>query len=102
MRTWSSTFRGALGTFLYDTYGWDIFSLNFSEDYANMFKGLRVDSGDNYAELDKIVASGCDKTTSRPLFLSHSGICNASLKRRTTSGRPVYLPASSLSLQVSL
>lgn len=55
MRTWSHTYRGALGTFLYDTYGWHIFSLNFSEDYANMFKGLRVDSGDNFEQLDRIV-----------------------------------------------
>ena len=55
METWAKTFRGALGTFLYDTYGWQIFSLNFSEDYANMFKGLRVDSGDNYKELDLII-----------------------------------------------
>lgn len=55
MKTWSSTYRGALGTFLYDTYGWRIFSLNFSEDYANMFKGLRVDSGDNFEQLDLIV-----------------------------------------------
>ena len=55
MKTWAHTYRGALGTFLYDTYGWRIFSLNFSEDYANMFKGLRVDSGDNYKELDLIV-----------------------------------------------
>ena len=54
MRIWSHTYRGALGTFLYDTYGWRIFSLNFSEDYANMFKGLRVDSGDNFKELDLI------------------------------------------------
>lgn len=55
MKTWANTYRGALGTFLYDTYGWRIFSLNFSEDYANMFKGLRVDSGDNFKELDLIV-----------------------------------------------
>lgn len=55
MKTWASTYRGALGTFLYDTYGWRIFSLNFSEDYANMFKGLRVDSGDNFKELDRIM-----------------------------------------------
>ena len=55
MKTWASTYRGALGTFLYDTYGWRIFSLNFSEDFANMFKGLRVDSGDNYWQLDLIV-----------------------------------------------
>ncbi len=56
MKAWSSTYRGALGTFLYDTYGWDIFSLNFSEDYANMFRGLRVDSGDNRRELERITA----------------------------------------------
>ena len=55
MKTWANTYRGALGTFLYDTYGWRIFSLNFSEDYANMFKGLRVDSGDNREQLDLIV-----------------------------------------------
>lgn len=55
MATWTRTFRGALGTFLYDTYGWRIFSLNFSEDFANMFKGLRVDSGDNLEQLQLIV-----------------------------------------------
>ena len=54
MEAWRATYRGALGTFLYDTYGWNIFSLNFSEDYANMFKGLRVDSGDNLDQLRKI------------------------------------------------
>ena len=59
MKTWANTFRGALGTFLYDTYGWRIFSLNFSEDYANLFKGLRVDSGDNRHELDLIVDKYC-------------------------------------------
>lgn len=56
MKTWGDTYRGSLGTFLYDTYGWRIFSLNFSEDYANMFKGLRVDSGDNFRELDLITS----------------------------------------------
>lgn len=55
MTKWSATYRGALGTFLYDTYGWRIFSLNFSEDFANMFKGLRVDSGNNREQLDLIV-----------------------------------------------
>ncbi len=55
MTKWSQTYRGALGTFLYDTYGWQIFSLNFSTDYANMFKGLRVDSGDNREQLDLII-----------------------------------------------
>ncbi|MBD5538937.1 MAG: nicotinate phosphoribosyltransferase [Desulfovibrio sp.] len=72
MKAWSSTYRGSLGTFLYDTFGWEIFSLNFSEDYANMFKGLRVDSGDNRAELDKIVAKyrslGIDPATRQVVF----------------------------------
>lgn len=72
MRAWSATYRGALGTFLYDTYGWNIFSLNFSEDFANMFKGLRVDSGDNYEELEKICAKyrslGIDPVTKQVVF----------------------------------
>ena len=55
MDYWRNTFRGALGTFLYDSFGWNIFSLNFSEDFANLFKGLRIDSGDNYEQLMKIV-----------------------------------------------
>lgn len=72
MQYWSSTYRGALGTFLYDTYGWEIFSLNFSEDYANMFKGLRVDSGDNYEQLEKIIRKykqlGIDPSTKQVIF----------------------------------
>ena len=72
MQAWSTTFRGALGTFLYDTYGWNIFSMNFSEDYANMFKGLRVDSGDNLGQLDLITAKyrslGIDPATKQVVF----------------------------------
>lgn len=72
MQAWAQTYRGALGTFLYDTYGWNIFSLNFSEDYANMFKGLRVDSGDNLEQLDKICAKykslGIDPRTRQVVF----------------------------------
>lgn len=55
MNAWRNTFRGALGTYLYDTFGWEIFSLNFSEDFANLFKGLRVDSGNEREQLQKIV-----------------------------------------------
>ena len=55
MEAWRNTFRGALGTYLYDSFGWNIFSLNFSEDFANLFKGLRIDSGDNREQLQLIV-----------------------------------------------
>ncbi len=72
MKMWTHTYRGALGTFLYDTYGWRIFSLNFSEDYANMFKGLRVDSGDNYEQLNLIIEKyrslGIDPRTKQVVF----------------------------------
>lgn len=72
MNSWRNTFRGALGTYLYDSFGWDIFSLNFSEDFANLFKGLRVDSGDNRAELQRIVEKyrslGIDPRTKQVIF----------------------------------
>lgn len=72
MNAWRHTFNGALGTYLYDSFGWDIFSLNFSEDFANLFKGLRVDSGDNRKELEKIVAKykslNIDSRTKQVIF----------------------------------
>ena len=72
MEAWRHTFRGALGTYLYDSFGWDIFSLNFSEDFANLVKGLRVDSGDNFEQLDKIVEKyqslGIDSHTKQVTF----------------------------------
>lgn len=72
MNMWRRTYRGALGTYLYDTYGWRIFSLNFSEDYACMFKGLRVDSGDNFEQLalieEKYRSLGIDPRTKQIIF----------------------------------
>lgn len=72
MKAWCNTFRGALGTFLYDSFGWNIFSLNFSEDFANLFKGLRVDSGDNFEQLDRITEKyrslGIDPKTKQVVF----------------------------------
>lgn len=72
MNAWRNTFRGALGTYLYDAFGWEIFSLNFSEDFANLFKGLRVDSGDNVEELQRIVQKykslGIDPKTKQVIF----------------------------------
>ena len=91
MKAWSGTYRGALGTFLYDTYGWRIFSLNFSEDYANMFKGLRVDSGDNYAQLDLIVEKyrslGIDPATKQVIFSNALDVDRAIDIQRHAAGR---------------
>lgn len=72
MNAWRNTFRGALGTYLYDSFGWDIFSMNFSEDFANLFKGLRIDSGDNRRQLEKIAdkyrSLGIDPRTKQVIF----------------------------------
>ena len=72
MDLWRNTYRGALGTFLYDTYGWEIFSLNFSEDFARLFKGLRIDSGDNMTQLkliaQKYTTFGIDPKTKQVIF----------------------------------
>ncbi|WP_290448447.1 nicotinate phosphoribosyltransferase [uncultured Muribaculum sp.] len=91
MEKWRSTYRGALGTFLYDTYGWRIFSLNFSEDYANMFKGLRVDSGDNFKELDRIVdkykSLGIDPCTKQVVFSNALNVDRALEIQRYAKGR---------------
>lgn len=91
MEVWSQTYRGALGTFLYDTYGWQIFSLNFSEDYANMFKGLRVDSGDNYAQLDLIVdkyrSLNIDPSTKQVVFSNALDVDRAIAIRQYAQGK---------------
>lgn len=91
MKVWASTYRGALGTFLYDTYGWRIFSLNFSEDYANMFKGLRVDSGDNYKELDLILdkyrSLKIDPSTKQIVFSNGLNVDEAIAIQRYATGK---------------
>ncbi len=91
MKTWARTYRGALGTFLYDTYGWRAFSLNFSEDYANMFKGLRVDSGDNRQQLDLILAKykslGIDSKTKQVVFSNALNTDTAIELQRYASGK---------------
>lgn len=91
MTKWAHTYRGALGTYLYDTYGWEIFSLNFSEDFANMFKGLRVDSGDNRQQLDMIVdkyrSLNIDPRTKQVIFSNGLDVDAAIAIQRYAAGR---------------
>ena len=91
MKVWAHTYRGALGTFLYDTYGWQIFSLNFSEDYANMFKGLRVDSGENHQQLDLIVEKyrslNIDPSTKQVVFSNGLNVDEAIELQRYAEGK---------------
>ena len=72
MVCWQHTYNGDLGVYLYDSYGFDIFSLNFSKQFANAFVGLRIDSGDNYEQLKKICNKykelGIDPKTKQVIF----------------------------------
>ncbi len=91
MNAWRNTFRGALGTYLYDSFGWDIFALNFSEDFANLFKGLRVDSGDNLEQLAKIEEKyqslGIDSRTKQVIFSNALSTDSAIALQQKVKGR---------------
>lgn len=55
MDKWQQVYDGALGIYLYDTFGFDVFQRDFTEKFANAFRGLRVDSGHNLGQYDRII-----------------------------------------------
>lgn len=54
MEKWSDVYDGNLGIFLYDAFGDDAFFKNVSSKHLKLFDGLRVDSGSNLEQLEKI------------------------------------------------
>lgn len=91
MDMWQKTFIGSLGIFLYDTYGFKAFSDNFSEHYARVFAGLRVDSGDNLEQLEKICAKykefAIDPTTKQVVFSNALDTDRAIALHKAVNGR---------------
>ncbi len=91
MDMWQKTFIGSLGIFLYDTYGFDAFSANFSEHFARVFAGLRVDSGDNLEQLEKICSKyrelGLDPSTKQVVFSNALSEQTAIQLHRAVAGR---------------
>lgn len=91
MDMWQKTFIGSLGIFLYDTYGFNAFSDNFSEHFARVFAGLRVDSGDNLEQLDKICAKyrelGLDPATKQVVFSNALSADTAIELHKNVNGR---------------
>ena len=55
MEEWNKTYNGNLGIYLYDTYGFNTFAKDFGLLPSRQFKGLRVDSGNNQEQLEKII-----------------------------------------------
>ena len=59
MDKWSKCFNGDVGIYLPDAFGHSIFFDNFSKRLAKTFDGLRIDSGDEKEETEKIIAKYC-------------------------------------------
>lgn len=91
MDMWQKTFIGSLGIFLYDTYGFEAFSDNFSEHFARVFAGLRVDSGNNLEQLDKICKKyadlGLDASTKQVVFSNALSEESAIALHKAVNGR---------------
>ena len=91
MDMWQKTFIGSLGIFLYDTYGFNAFADNFSEHFARVFAGLRVDSGDNLGQLDKICQKyqelGLDPSTKQVVFSNALDADSAIALHKAVNGR---------------
>lgn len=52
MELWTQTYKGDLGIALTDTFGIDSFLKDFDKKYAELFTGVRHDSGDPYKFVD--------------------------------------------------
>lgn len=55
MTKWSEVYDGDLGIFLPDCFGSKVFLSNFSKKMAKMFDGIRIDSGDEKEETEKMI-----------------------------------------------
>lgn len=72
MNKWSEVYDGNVGIFLYDCFGDDVFFNNLSKRMAMTFSGLRIDSGVEEEQVDKIVAKykqlGINPMTKQAVF----------------------------------
>jgi nicotinate phosphoribosyltransferase len=55
MDKWSHCYDGDVGIYLYDGFGDKVFFNNLSKRLAKTFDGLRVDSGDEKEQTEKII-----------------------------------------------
>ena len=72
MNKWSEVYDGNVGIFLYDCFGDNVFFNNLSKRMAMTFCGLRIDSGKEEHQVDKIVEKykqlGIDPMTKHAVF----------------------------------
>ena len=72
MKKFSDVYDGDNGIYLYDCFGDKVFFSNLSKRMAMMYKGLRVDSGNEEEQIEKIIAKykslGIDPASKQVVF----------------------------------
>lgn len=91
MKKFSDVFDGDNGIYLYDCFGDKVFFSNLSKRMAMMYKGLRVDSGNEEEQTEKIIAKykslGIDPATKQVVFSNGLDIDRAIEIHRYCDGR---------------
>ena len=91
MRKFSDVYDGDNGIFLYDCFGDKVFFSNLSKRMAMMYKGLRVDSGNEEEQTEKIIAKykslGIDPATKQVVYSNGLNIDRAIEIHKYCAGR---------------
>ena len=91
MRKFSDVYDGDNGIYLYDCFGDKVFFSNLSKRMAMMDKGLRVDSGDEAEQTEKIIAKykslGIDPATKQVVYSNGLDIDKAIEIHKMCAGR---------------
>lgn len=91
MQKWSEVYDGDLGIFLPDCFGSNVFLSNFSKKMAKMFDGIRIDSGDEHEETEKMIEKyrslGIDPSTKSIVYSNALTIDKAIDLHRWLGGR---------------
>ncbi len=91
MKKFSDVYDGDNGIYLYDCFGDKVFFNNLSKRMAMMYKGLRVDSGREEDQLEKIIAKyeslGIDPKSKQIVYSNGLNIDRAIELHNYTAGR---------------
>ena len=91
MKKFSNVYDGDNGIFLYDCFSDKVFFSNLSKRMAMMYKGLRVDSGDEEEQTEKIIEKyqslGIDPATKQVCYSNGLNIERALEIHRYVAGR---------------
>jgi len=91
MKKFSDVYDGDNGIYLYDCFGDEVFFSNLSKRMAMMYKGLRVDSGNEEEQTEKIIAKyrqlGIDPATKQVCYSNGLNVDRAIEIHKYVDGR---------------